>query len=866
MNRNIRLLKISFEALKGKNIISRIFFICVIILTILPMLLQGISQSLIGEVFESKKDVYGEFTDILYLDRPSDDFIITPNEINGELPGCNYKLFGVLYSVYREKEDDIYINAGYADDNAIKLGHIKLIKGCFPKSNNEIAVTRSVIEKMKLECNLNQQIEFAAHKYKLVGIVEDYGRLWPKREQEIKAGIGPLNIFLSEEDVSKQSSVHKIIKQILLYRNLNEKVSIDNSNILSNVNNQLDTADTIFKIPAGLFIMLFLSEFFILYNVLLLSYEKTLKRSRIYGFLGMSKKNIFLCLVFELVSLLLIGLFFGIVSGLGFIILAIKIISSILSTNLSLTGLPHIFLINFIFFIITFISILIFVSQVIHKLSYNNMTSYRYHRLCRKYTFPRLVFSEFINQKKVCILLILLLGVSSAFLEFSLVYKNYFIYITSYKEYNGKMPFDYDFEFVTMMRESGEINKNAIYLDNTYEKDGLTEEMVSRIKAEKDISKILLYKENNKVRILLNKGQMDSYLDASDYVEDEQYHPLGGSNDLSNVFGYGDSVLVKTKLNGYNDDELLSFNQYVVEGKIDIEKLNSGEEVILVAPPYTLTPLNDGGIMKNWCTPSTKGAYLNKLFHVGDEITLTQLESKQKNNGGVVKETLLQSYNRNDKKVKIGAIIGSYVGWFENEATMGEAYYLFTTNQAFKNIGMETKYNRMRIYTDNGKNYDEIEGDIKSISSELPYMHLQNLRRELENYRRLKLLIELFCKILIITVGLVLTFCISSQMLFKTNLNLKKYMLLRINGLSAKQIIKLMEIQVIVFGLIGVTLSIPILFLFVHLSFHLGFYDIGKFLLSQELIGLIILLFVIFVISIIPSAVLVCRTKIKDTL
>lgn len=866
MNRMFYIFKISWKALRGKNTVSRVFFFCVMILMIFPMILQGISQSFIEEVSESQKDVYGEFTDVLYLERTDHDFGLDQKDINQELNGVECQRYGIIYSIFRDKENDYNLNAGYADDDAIQLGHLKMFQGHYPKAKNEVAVTKGLLQNLNLELQVNQQIELNGHMFEVVGIVEDYGRLWPKREQDIKAGIGSLNIFLSEEDTQTFYCAQMVIAQVLLYRN-NRDDSIMNPHVLPNINNQSGPSSTTFKIPSGFSVMMFLCELFILYNVLMLSYEKMRKRCNIYFILGMSKKNIILCILSELTILLISSFVVGTIGGLAILVVVTKIISKLLSTYLPIAGLENLFVSNLICLLIAWICIMAFVFQLMKQLHHEfKFVTWKSKKHFRKNTFLRLVFSEFKCKRSIGVLLILLLGMCSAFLEFGIVYKNYFAFITAYKEYDGKMPFDYDFEFSTVIREPDTQNRQSVYLDDTYEKDGATDEVVSKIKSEKGIERVLLYKENNKVNILLPQEEMDAYLDASDYEYDEAYNPLGGASGLKNVINYNNNILVKTKINGYNDEELIGFQEYIIEGKINLEKLNSGEEVILVAPPFTLTQMSDGGIRKEWCSSETEGCYQNTIFHVGDEITLTQLTSRESYNGGIDKETLLNDYQRVDKKVVIGAILGNYVGWFEKEVTMGESYYLYTTNEAFENLGMDVTYNRLRINIENNSNYKEMSGVMRNISEELPFMYLQDLRMELENYRRLKLLIEIFCFLLICLVEMVLVFCISSQMLFKTNLNLKKYMLLRINGLSEKRTLILLGCQIFILGLLGVSISFPILFLFTYQSFYFDFFVTLGYLLDLEMLGFLLTLIPVFVISLIPSAILIHKTKIKDIL
>lgn len=868
MNKWFSLFKLSIKVLKGRNVPARIIGICSIVLIILPMVLQGVSQSLMAEVVEVKKDVYGEFTDVLYMDEAGKSMDAIRLEADDALKEAGDYTSGIVYSVLREKQDGYWINAGYADSDAISLGRIKWIQGTFPRGKQEISITRSLLEKMGLEVRLDQPIVLNGQTYQLTGIVEDYGRLWPRREKEIKSGTGAVNMFLSKEAAEEMLLTGKeALIQVLIHQKSDELIAVKTGELIQNINGQWSQADSAFRIPQGLFAMLYLCEFFIFYNVLLLSYEKTLKRCTIYSLLGMSKGDIFLCLVNELLILLLFGAWIGSALGLCAAGLVTAALNHMFSMKMHLDGLGQILSSGLFFLVIAIPCVCAFIGRILKQIYRTPpCRTYRVRTASRKYGFWRIMFSEFKQQKSICLFLVLLIAVCTAFLGYSIVYKNYFTAEASYKEYEGKMPFDYDIEFATGLRDPDTLMDESLYLDDTYERDGATDELVERLRQEDGIERVFSYKENNKVRLLLEQDQTDSYLTASDFVEDGVYEPLDQIGRIKDIFGYGDQQLVQTKLVGYNEEEIRQFEAYVAEGRIDMEKLNSGEEVILVAPPYTLEKQEDGGIRKEWCQPDVPGAYNNHLLHVGDEITLTQIESSKPYNGGVNKEALEASYRRKDKKVVIGAVLGSFVGWFENEVTIGETYYIYTTQKAFENLGMDTTYNRLRIYTEPAADYNETAEVISSYSSQLPYMQVQNLRREMETYQRLKLLIQLFCVTLLILVGMAFSFCVSGQMLFKTRLNMKKYMLLRVNGLSIRRLTGILTIQLLLLGGSGVILALPLMGAAVKMSFHMSFSAVKQYLNSWETAVIFAVFIPFFLIAAIPSVVVICRTRVKDVL
>ena len=154
MNRLLSLLRISLNVIKGRNISARIISICSIVLIVVPMVLQGVSQSIMSEAANSNKDVYGEFTDVWYTDASGQNIDAIRQEANDVLRELSDYTSGIIYSVIREKQENYYINAGYADADAIRLGRIKALQGEFPESRQEIAVTRGLLERMGLEIRI----------------------------------------------------------------------------------------------------------------------------------------------------------------------------------------------------------------------------------------------------------------------------------------------------------------------------------------------------------------------------------------------------------------------------------------------------------------------------------------------------------------------------------------------------------------------------------------------------------------------------------------------------------------------------------------------------------------------------------------
>ncbi len=121
-------------------------------------------------------------------------------------------------------------------------------------------------------------------------------------------------------------------------------------------------------------------------------------------------------------------------------------------------------------------------------------------------------------------------------------------------------------------------------------------------------------------------------------------------------YGY-DSLLFNMGLRGIEEENLEAIKDNVVEGEINIDKINSGEEVVIYCPKeigvyidsfYDETELNYFD-MEHYSSKITYDIFetAERSFHAGDEITVSVVRAAEQGD----------EFVRTDKKVKIGAIV-----------------------------------------------------------------------------------------------------------------------------------------------------------------------------------------------------------------
>ena len=97
--------------------------------------------------------------------------------------------------------------------------------------------------------------------------------------------------------------------------------------------------------------------------------------------------------------------------------------------------------------------------------------------------------------------------------------------------------------------------------------------------------------------------------------------------EILNEIGFNpNEQLFCTPTIGISDDYLEQLSQYVVEGEIDIQKIKSGEEVILLQSLLASDdPLYEEYKKFGLSPPSSSGFDLTEVFRIGDELPLSDV-------------------------------------------------------------------------------------------------------------------------------------------------------------------------------------------------------------------------------------------------
>ena len=311
MKHTLNLIKISLKSLLRRNNGNKLLLAAICILTLVPMFLYNTTNSIITTVKEQNSIVYGIYDEIYYRDKISDLSTFTDDEFESLLPNYRYQSYGVFYTADTiALEGNKNLNLGFADAEAIRLGCITVKEGRFPEGDNEIALTEGIANELGAN-GVGQEVTIDNQTYTLCGIVNDFGRLWPRGEKQIEDNITPVNAFITQsrlEQVFDKS--HSITQQIVIEKEAGIVNPNDDTLRLFKSNGSFDASDN-FSIPQSFMILMYVISLLIVITILIMNKTRLLARIRNYLLLGMNKRDIFFVLVFETVSILILGVITG---------------------------------------------------------------------------------------------------------------------------------------------------------------------------------------------------------------------------------------------------------------------------------------------------------------------------------------------------------------------------------------------------------------------------------------------------------------------------------------------------------------------------------------------------------------------------
>lgn len=872
MKHTLGLIKISAKSLLRKNSGNKLLLIAICILTLVPMFLYNTTNSIIATVKDQRTAVYGIFDEIYYREQVSELSAFTDETFEGLLPNYRYESYGVFYTAKTlPLEGNKSLNLGFADSEAIRIGCISIKEGRLPETDNEIALTEGVAQELG-NYSVGQEITIENQTYSLCGIVNDFGRLWPRGELQIKDNITPVNAFITQNRLEQVfEETHSITQQIVIIKEAEIVNSNDDTTRLFSSNKSFDVSEN-FSIPQSFMVLMYVISLLIVTTILIMNKTKLLARIRNYLLLGMNKGSIFFILMFEMICILVIGAAVG--SVLSFFV-SKACLHLLLNNEYSYPVFDFDMQLNTalilslcVGFIIAFT---IYAAYIVKQTALDSEISGKHY----KNTKARVsIFKlDMFKNRKAIIAIVLLISLSCTLLSYGIAYKNYFTEDVTETNSNY-VENDYDFQFSSKLINAPPLTDKVtgeqltpLLFTNNYEKNGADQDFIDSIASIPGVSKILSYRENQKMNLLVKAGSIDTYFDGSDTMPDGRYSmetfmQINNYNLIWDTFQYADDdVLISSEIVGYSRQSLEELKAAVIEGEINIDKLMSGEEIILRVPAYKITEQDFGGLTLRGISPAEyddPDAINMTQFKIGDEITLSGLLTDEPLNGGVA-ESDISLFYRKDVTVKIGAIIRSTEGTLLS-SRVGAACSVLTANEALDELEIPAAYSVVSIYTDVDANNTLIAKELQVLGLDYPNMTFENWSSDVRTYKIYNLLVAIFAVTFMVILTVVTFTMLLIQLVIKTRLSLSTYTLYRINGLSFRKLIASLLLQLVAAFTIGTILSAPMTWLIIKIGFNISS-TITYYFTQSDYLFVVLSVFVLMVVSFIPSLVILYKRK-----
>ncbi len=796
----VGLVKTVIKSIFHHNPSALMIIISISIFMIMPTVMLNTSRSLLNSVADSVIKVYGRFDYIYYVNTD----VLTEREKRGVQSRDEHSYTGKMYVAGAVGSDNVVLYAGYMDGAAKYLGSIRLTSGRWPQTSGEIAVTESAmpyIESIERQLHLETPTE-------VVGVVADYGRLWPRGRAQNDMQLDNLDVFMTESDMELLKGETGLNYIIYLIEDDASFAPIDN--MYENYNwRNVKLQNGSFDTPQSFMTISGTVCAFLLIGTMIFFNGAIIRRYHTIWMLGTEIKRLRGIYNIELGVYVLIGNAVGILLGMVGTALAIESLSANLGKDIPLSiDAMNIFEMFFINILIVYA-----LGNLMFRLKVSEKIRKRFHHQAWKTGFVRLTFLEYRIMSKNFVLALMVIMMSIFFISHINNYVEELGQATAYAGgYAGEMPMDYDFELLAQSLEFAGAKADDLCYLNTYEKNGIPDEDMKIFEGIEKIKNINGYKMTDKILILKDADEFDTYLDISDMHLDGKYTIKGvrggeiyvkGSDELMRLIGYEANTAIQTEILGLPDNDIVLMNEYVHEGYIDVDKVKSGEEIILIMPSYIYEEWGSGkkktyGL--RFADFDDENAVNDTLFHVGDAITLSEYRVLVNMNAGISENEVPVLIKRNDIVTKIGAIIRCNAAWFDRAFETGiiiPTYRIITSNEVFNIFDIDATYTRVRIYAEENADTDSIRIELNNITDKYPLMMVRDITSQLVNYHELNSLVSMTCNLLKYLVMIFGCINVVLLMLSKTRSNIGNYRIYWINGLCLHEIVLIFVLQMI---------------------------------------------------------------------
>ena len=419
---------------------------------------------------------------------------------------------------------------------------------------------------------------------------------------------------------------------------------------------------------------------------------------------------------------------------------------------------------------------------------------------------------------------------------------------------------DYDYEFLTNQeltdtaytdKKGSQIklyavpNEDSIFHLPDYTKI-VPDKLINNMKKNKDIQSVKSYLEVNDL-YLLNAPEESENPYVSTYMNDRILDDC-----IAKQFSISNNTR-GIQFFGFSKSELEKMKQSLSDGAIHMDKILSGEEVLLMVPSYEVEEDGDGGMMQTFLSKGQyqgkKNQYKDQKYSVGNTLDFVQITSKDSQLKGYINEQQAKSNLKCTKyQVKIGGIIRQRINWFTNSVQPPTAYTIIGLNQTIHNMKILPTSSRIQIFLKKSTSYEQFDPQIQEYQNQLTGFDYDNHAAKMKEYRQFLMFIQALGMTLITLTAVVTMVIILIEERVYMMEKQESYQLLHILGLPYGKIGVVIFLQSVYSGMIGILLSIPLSYAVIQAVFG-GITGIKEYFHSEWAIESYAVLLLLYIIS-----------------
>ncbi|KOA19671.1 ABC transporter permease YtrF precursor [Clostridium homopropionicum DSM 5847] len=667
--------------------------------------------------------------------------------------------------------DKVKAREVFVTEEAVKLLPITLKEGRFPEKKGEVALENWLLYKVNKDAKPGETIKVGSKEYDLVGILNDTFRSQISGEGQIISASSNVNsnrkILLAELQVNRKLGEN--IKE--LKRLSDEKSVMENSNLLAMQGEGFPK-----QLLGGLSVIIGIVVFAtiaVIYNAFHISVVERVKQFGLLRAVGTTPRQIRKIILREATFLALIGIPIGLCCGIGALYgidIAFKIIGKgqlvLIQPKITLDVLIISVIVGLISIYVSAMLPAIFAGRISPLVAINSRSSIAKENIKRRksliigriFGFEGALASKNIkrNRKRYRTTV------------FSIV-----ISVTLFITFKAFM--DISLNVYSELNESSNIHFSVVADNKTSKSNSVTidEKIIDSIDklSETDVT----YKEYNPYyfyAVMDKNKELEDIKNVGGVYTDIKYK---GQN----------KTLVNSSLIVYDDKSLNIAKEYIKEGAIDSEKLNSENGVIIIGKNRVYNEKTEN----NFYGPISG-------LKVGDEILLQSNEKRFSDSQDKVQFT-----DKDVKKVKVLAVLEGNP--FDFTGVEKDLKIITTKNVAEKLLEKTIKPSGLNIKIKDAGLENVAKNRIENIISSAGDLKLINI---IERNRMTKAAI-LMVKILLFGFVIVVSLigCVNIINTLTTNLILRRreFAALKCIGLTQKELRKIVTLEGMLYGIVG---------------------------------------------------------------